>query len=996
MSQLKKYRKVKYLGKGSYGAAILVELRADPIQKFVIKEIVIGHLKPQEQQSAKNEAEVLHQMNHSNITSYIESFVENSKLYIVMEHADGGDLTSAIQKKKTEGKYWHEDEIMRIFVQICLALKHVHNANILHRDLKSQNIFLTQKGMVKLGDFGIAKVLDATDDQARTQIGTPYYLSPEICESKPYGRKSDVWSLGVVLYELLALEMPFQANSLPALVHRICSAEPSYSKLESRYSNTLVSLCKSLLLKNPDQRPEVSQIVRTDFIKDHISRLLSFTLKSGTGGAPALPEAPQSRVSIDPDEADDKIERLRGKEKEAQSKGEKSEDAREKVRKIRQEMMNNQQQPRNRKPGEEMKVYEGKEADNYVQQRGAVPSTNNNRALSPKSAIAAARAGAAGGGGGARQVSEAPRVNPFQRQNSNQPSNVVVGGGAAAGGGRVKSLAEIQAERQQTSNYESNSEYARREYFERRAAAQAVKMRVESYERGGYDPGNAVALRQGGRRPSDSEYSTNNHNHPSDNDNLVGLNPEQRIAMLKAQREKEKEREIAEKERQMKQAIEQQREERRRSEANQKPKAIAFDIDINSDRVEAKNVKVRDVPVAAPVNDVGSADQKYSKHQRKPSNTEETNSNQNRPVKKGWGPPVEASEIFQARGIQPPSNIDKTPPSQRYGNRRDGDAKEGNSNSNSDVEDFGSNDFLAVGNERGEEEEDNREILKRIEYKRRSQLEVRQQAREVLTKLREQRQLQVKNRRSQPREVSPMRRREAENLSVVGESRSGRRSPMRSRAEIEAREKANAAAPVSASGKERRPSGTESKLVSASEDRSRSNSRSRGGDSARDEPTPVANNLSLVVEEMADDLQDTLSNWLEEQKRAVTVRRKKPASPVPGRRNEAKEALLKEEDESFDALAVNEDDDVHLYKSLVTDRNQRHYQHSRGNRDDSKSYDDSEAVEEDLLSPAYQEDVISPYYDRPLKGKFIDGDDVEVVGMQCMLAKALMGDDDDN
>ena len=182
MSSLKKYKKVKYLGKGSYGAAILVELRSNPNEKFVIKEIVIGHLKTAEQNAAKMEAEVLHQMSHSNITMYVESFVESSKLYIVMEHADGGDLTAAIAKRKKSGQRWPEEEVMRIFVQLCLALKHVHEANILHRDLKSQNIFLTSKGIVKLGDFGIAKVLDASEDQARTQIGTPYYLSPEICE----------------------------------------------------------------------------------------------------------------------------------------------------------------------------------------------------------------------------------------------------------------------------------------------------------------------------------------------------------------------------------------------------------------------------------------------------------------------------------------------------------------------------------------------------------------------------------------------------------------------------------------------------------------------------------------------------------------------------------------------------------------------------------------------------------------------------------------------
>ena len=137
-SKLKKYKRIKYLGKGSYGAAILVELRANASKKFVIKEIVVGHLKATEQAAAMKEAEVLSQMTHSNITLYIESFVEASKLYIVMEHADGGDLTAAVQRRKASNQRWPEDELMRIFVQICLALKHVHDHNILHRDLKSQ------------------------------------------------------------------------------------------------------------------------------------------------------------------------------------------------------------------------------------------------------------------------------------------------------------------------------------------------------------------------------------------------------------------------------------------------------------------------------------------------------------------------------------------------------------------------------------------------------------------------------------------------------------------------------------------------------------------------------------------------------------------------------------------------------------------------------------------------------------------------------------------
>jgi serine/threonine protein kinase len=223
-------------------------------------------------------------MHHSNIAMYVESFVENSKLYIVMEYADGGDLTGAVQRRKTANQPWQEDEVMRIFVQICLALKHVHDQNILHRDLKSQNIFLTSNGIVKLGDFGIAKVLDASGDQARTQIGTPYYLSPEICESKPYDRSSDIWSLGthhevclkntiqnpstlhfnnhifilsfvssfqgVVLYELLCLELPFTAQSLPALVIKICSSDPNWVKIESTYTPLILALVSYSFKKN--------------------------------------------------------------------------------------------------------------------------------------------------------------------------------------------------------------------------------------------------------------------------------------------------------------------------------------------------------------------------------------------------------------------------------------------------------------------------------------------------------------------------------------------------------------------------------------------------------------------------------------------------------------------------------------------------------------------------------------------------------------------------
>ena len=350
MTGLKKYKRLKYLGKGSYGAAILVEMRSNPRQKFVIKEIVIGHLSEVEQTAAKKEAEVLHQMSHSNITMYIESFVESSKLYIVMEHADGGDLSVAIAKRKKTNQRWPENEVMRIFVQICLALKHVHDQNILHRDLKSQNIFLTTNGIIKLGDFGIAKVLENTEEQARTQIGTPYYLSPEICESLPYGRQSDIWSLGVVLFELLTFELPFQAGSLPALVHRICTQELQSFKIHRSYSRSVIDLTENLLNKKPEKRPNLSQIVKTDFMKAQMSKLLSHTLKVGTGGV-AIEKSDefdnlkndnetsspsQSPSKLDADELDRGIEdaRRRQREQEIATKEDQAREAREAHRQV--------------------------------------------------------------------------------------------------------------------------------------------------------------------------------------------------------------------------------------------------------------------------------------------------------------------------------------------------------------------------------------------------------------------------------------------------------------------------------------------------------------------------------------------------------------------------------------------------------------------------------------------------------------------------------------
>lgn len=120
-------------------------------------------------------------LNHPNIVNFKEVYItKNNKLKIVMEYAECGDIAKAIAQRKAKKQFFDEAHILDWFTQICLAIKHVHDRKILHRDIKGHNIFISKNNSLKLGDFGIARVLNMTHDKARTVVGTPYYLSPEI------------------------------------------------------------------------------------------------------------------------------------------------------------------------------------------------------------------------------------------------------------------------------------------------------------------------------------------------------------------------------------------------------------------------------------------------------------------------------------------------------------------------------------------------------------------------------------------------------------------------------------------------------------------------------------------------------------------------------------------------------------------------------------------------------------------------------------------------
>ena len=133
------------------------------------------------------------------------------------------------------------------------GLKALHDQKILHRDIKSSNVFLTKDGLVKLGDLNVSKI--AKGGMLHTQTGTPYYASPEVWNDKPYDHKSDMWSVGCVLYEMCALKPPFRADDMRSLHKKITSGV--YPAISHHYSSELSDLVRSLLHTVPALRPSL-------------------------------------------------------------------------------------------------------------------------------------------------------------------------------------------------------------------------------------------------------------------------------------------------------------------------------------------------------------------------------------------------------------------------------------------------------------------------------------------------------------------------------------------------------------------------------------------------------------------------------------------------------------------------------------------------------------------------------------------------------------------
>ena len=263
------------LGDGAYSIVYKVRRKEDS-NIYALKKVKLKGLSDKEKQNALNEVRILASVKSPFVISYKEAFIEEETetLCIVMEYADKGDLYQKILHLKKIGCLIEEIDAWKIFIQMVRGLKSLHDLKILHRDLKSANIFLFSDGTAKIGDLNVSKV--AQKGLGYTQTGTPYYASPEVWNENPYDNKSDIWSLGCVTYEMLTLHPPFRAKDMEQLYNRVIKGQ--YKKIGEKYSEDMNEIIDFLLKVKPKDRPNCDEILKHPIIK---KRLEFFQVQAG-------------------------------------------------------------------------------------------------------------------------------------------------------------------------------------------------------------------------------------------------------------------------------------------------------------------------------------------------------------------------------------------------------------------------------------------------------------------------------------------------------------------------------------------------------------------------------------------------------------------------------------------------------------------------------------------------------------------------------------------
>ncbi|KAK9170903.1 Protein kinase domain protein [Cryptosporidium meleagridis] len=282
-----KYYVTNQIGEGGFGECYLIETKKGELiqEKFVAKVVNMSRMTEIEKSNSIQEIKILNIVNHTNLVKLVESYTTKNLLCIIMELGEYGSLDGEIEARRKEGKdniYFTEDEVLFIFLQILLGVKYLHDNDIVHCDIKSNNTILFSNGMVKLSDFGISNILSPNKDEFNESEslsnplvqGSIYYLAPEIYSNMQHDKKTDCWSIGCLLLELCSLEKVFRKYSMQEMLIFSIRNKDQFKKeinnhietygVNKRYSQQLVNIIKDLLNPNPQERPNIQEIFQSN------------------------------------------------------------------------------------------------------------------------------------------------------------------------------------------------------------------------------------------------------------------------------------------------------------------------------------------------------------------------------------------------------------------------------------------------------------------------------------------------------------------------------------------------------------------------------------------------------------------------------------------------------------------------------------------------------------------------------------------------------------
>jgi len=267
----------KELGRGRFGEVRLVEHRVTG-QRYALKRTAFGSAGQPDRDKVQLEARALDRLMHVHVVRHYAAWPEANHFCILMEYGPHGNFAQLLAKRWDKAtadskKFLDEDEVMSHFVQLADGLGHIHAKKVLHRDLKPENIFVYDGGVLKIGDLGIARCLTTSIELAQTVVGSPTYISPEIIHGAQYDYKTDVWSLGVLLYKMASNRYPFDASNLAQLALKITAG--FFAPLSPKYSPLLHHLVASMLQIDLDARTDTAGVVGHPTVIEHRQRRLA-------------------------------------------------------------------------------------------------------------------------------------------------------------------------------------------------------------------------------------------------------------------------------------------------------------------------------------------------------------------------------------------------------------------------------------------------------------------------------------------------------------------------------------------------------------------------------------------------------------------------------------------------------------------------------------------------------------------------------------------------